>query len=500
MLVGPLLGLESDTNYTVCFLTDKDTTPPVLIIDGASVNTVEKVNETPHGIFWRGTFKIAVKSKAYFVSYQIEVSGETLVDYHGRSDWAFYVPAKNENPRIVYGSCNGFSTADLHQKTADPYILWERMADMHQETPFSLLTMGGDQVYADSIWTDVPSCREWKELSKSKKLKKSATQKLKRELDRFYEDLYIKRWQNKSMSLMLASIPSLMMWDDHDIFDGWGSYPEDLQGCETYQAIFSAAKKYFELFQIRSTKNTTLLSNKQAYYSFGVPFRRFYILGLDNRSQRTLSQIMHDDEHLTDTHWTRVISQLQNVEADNLLVMTGLPVVYRDLSAAESLFDFTPWQEELTDDIKDHWRAKEHQGERLRLIEHLLDCHKRRVSASQSVKKTVILSGDVHVACLGAIIDRRVPGAFETIHQIVSSGIVHPPPSAFDWAGISTISHDDNEFLYAEKTVETLIIQAVGADKYIRTRNFSYLVEGDDGHLWANWVCEMGRDAEYPLM
>lgn len=30
-------------------------------------------------------------------------------------------------------------------------------------------------------------------------------------------------------SLRLHSVPSLMMWDDHDIFDGWGSYETELQ-------------------------------------------------------------------------------------------------------------------------------------------------------------------------------------------------------------------------------------------------------------------------------
>jgi len=78
---------------------------------------------------------------------------------------------------------------------------------------------------------------------------------MKNQIDRFYDELYIKRWSNKSMSLIFASIPSVMMWDDHDIFDGWGSYPEDIQKCDVYKNIFSVAKKYFENFQIRTIHN-----------------------------------------------------------------------------------------------------------------------------------------------------------------------------------------------------------------------------------------------------
>ena len=59
---------------------------------------------------------------------------------------------------------------------------------------------------------------------------------------------------------MLATIPSIMMWDDHDIFDGWGSYPEDLQTCDVYPEIYKAAVRHFRLFQLRSTRNVTLLA------------------------------------------------------------------------------------------------------------------------------------------------------------------------------------------------------------------------------------------------
>ncbi len=29
-----------------------------------------------------------------------------------------------------------------------------------------------------------------------------------------------------------------MTWDDHDIFDGWGSYPPVMQNCEVFQAVW----------------------------------------------------------------------------------------------------------------------------------------------------------------------------------------------------------------------------------------------------------------------
>ena len=44
-----------------------------------------------------------------------------------------------------------------------------------------------------------------------------------------------------------------MTWDDHDIFDGWGSYPDTLQNCPVFQGCYQAAKRFYLLFQQHTT-------------------------------------------------------------------------------------------------------------------------------------------------------------------------------------------------------------------------------------------------------
>ena len=68
---------------------------------------------------------------------------------------------------------------------------------------------------------------------------------MRHQIEGFYEKLYLERWNIPVMSGIFASIPSVMMWDDHDIFDGWGSYPDDLQACDVYQAIFKSPSEKF---------------------------------------------------------------------------------------------------------------------------------------------------------------------------------------------------------------------------------------------------------------
>ncbi|HVL01299.1 MAG TPA: hypothetical protein VM553_15885, partial [Dongiaceae bacterium] len=282
------------------------------------------------------------------------------------------------------------------------------------------------------------------------------------------------------------------MWDDHDIFDGWGSYPEDLHNSPVFQAIFNTAKRYFELLQLRSRRNGSLLDRDGLHYAFAFQFRGYHILALDNRSERTLSQVMSRQQ------WDDVIAYLdKQAQQGDLLLLSAVPVVYRDFSFADTSLDVTPWDEELTDDLKDHWRAKEHQGERARLIMRLLDNVSQRQKNGNC--RTLILSGDVHIGCLGVINDWRNPQQTRKIHQVVSSGIVHPAPSRIAWYGIMAVTNDNTEHLNEDKSIEISMLKPYSSDQYLRTRNYVTLQEGSDKKLWLNWICESKDKPVYPL-
>lgn len=258
--VGPLLGLESEDRYTVCFVTDASVETTTVTIDGAGEYCADVVDTVPAGKFWRAEITITPPpDESCSVAYSVQAGDTIAQDIHDRSTWNFFVPASGESPRIAYASCNGFSSGELATKTDQPYVLWERMRKRHEEDPFALLLMGGDQLYADEIWSKVNELRKWRELNREDRRRRSASKLMREQIDRFYSDLYASRWSDEHMSLMLASVPSVMMWDDHDIFDGWGSYPDDLQQWPVYQAIFETASRYFELFQIRSSSNASLL-------------------------------------------------------------------------------------------------------------------------------------------------------------------------------------------------------------------------------------------------
>ena len=481
LALGPLLSVEDDNKYVICFLSKNDSDFSIFI-DKEEIKA-EKIGILKSGNFYRAEFEIKQSKKSKTITYNIlnNNTNSNTTDAFNRDSWSFYVPSSTEKPKFAYASCNGFSSPDLLAKTDEPYLLWDKLIEQHGNEPFSILIMGGDQVYADELWSKVKELEEWSRLNMNDKIKRKATKAMIRNLDTFYESLYIKKWSDEQMSLCLASIPTVMMRDDHDIFDGWGSYPQELLDCDVYQNIFKTAKKYFEIFQIRSLKNQTLLTKDRTHFSFALKFRNYHILGLDNRTQRSIYQVMGNDQ------WKDLNTYLdENILNDNLLVLSAVPVVYRDFSLTENLVDFTSWQEELTDDLKDHWRAKEHQGERMRLIMRLfMNIEKRKVSKRNT--RTVILSGDVHVGSLGVINDHKNQNK---IHQVVSSGIVHTPPTYIEWLGITAVTNDNNEYLNEDKTIETSMLTPIGSAKYLRVRNFVTLNEGSDEKLWINWICD----------
>ncbi len=56
--------------------------------------------------------------------------------------------------------------------------------------------------------------------------------------------MYAENWgRHPELKKALTSIPSLMMWDVHDIFDGAGSYPPLLHDSPMMMGLFLAAQK-----------------------------------------------------------------------------------------------------------------------------------------------------------------------------------------------------------------------------------------------------------------
>src|ERR671910_912597 len=176
---------------------------------------------------------------------------QRAVDYHiGGRQWRIHLPAIRGPLRIAFTACNGFEAERTGSHQPARNELWRRLTVEHASAPFHLLLHGGDQLYADSLWQEVPAMAAWQRLPARQRLSAPFTPEMAEAITDYYFSRYCWLWEQSELAAILPAILSLMMWDDHDIFDGWGSHDPEWQACATFRGIYAAAREQFALFQL----------------------------------------------------------------------------------------------------------------------------------------------------------------------------------------------------------------------------------------------------------
>jgi hypothetical protein len=493
--LGPVLSFRGShrSEWKVSVLTATELASPAPTLQwqtNTSTGPAAKVNAkllhafpqpNPTTQVWRFDFSIELTAGAQSVGYRIP-------DFEGA--WTFAVPARGAMPNMTYSSCNGFSSLKAMNDTKDPFALWRNLADAHRATPYHLMLMGGDQLYADSMFDEIGALHEWMALPHGEKIRRKFTQPMKEAVDRFYRDVYLKRWSQPDMALMLASIPSMMMWDDHDIFDGWGSYDPELQRCEVFQGLFATARKYFALYQLQlgeDEKHPAAIPG-QSTFNYAVNAGDLTVLALDMRSERSDAQVISSQSWKAIYDWIDVHAS----SVQHLFVMSSIPVVYPDFSVLEKALSVFPGRQELEDDLRDHWNSNPHKQERLRLIHRLFAVSKEKQC------RVTLLSGDVHVGALGIVRNERNGkdgSAVDVINQLTSSGIVHPAPPGMVLFFLEQMAGKE---LRDDRDIVSMMTEFPGTRHfYIGARNWLALEPDTGGRIWANWHVE---NEQYPFV
>ncbi|MEA2836915.1 MAG: hypothetical protein QOD89_1465 [Bradyrhizobium sp.] len=515
LLMGPVLSFRGcdDNNWNLTAVVVAKNGPGPLTAGGQPVQP-EILWEQKNGTAFRYTFAFPMGAAESTKTYRVD--GE---------DYDVHVPATGQAPRMAYASCNGFSSLKLMKQVDDNNYLWTTMARKHgladapaqtdgpevqQAAPYHLLLLGGDQVYADEMWETVPVMKDWAAKSWADGNKAKASDTMRKTLDTFFFDLYVKRWRQPEVARMMARVPSLAMWDDHDLTDGWGSYPPERQNSDVYGAIWNSAAKAFAVFQQHLDdgerrpgtigqagpdwwKQTATpdepTENRTGAFTFAYRIGGVSILAIDMRSQRT-----SESQVVGAVHWDEIyrwIDGLATADVVHLLVMSSIPVVYPGFDTLETLLRFVPGHQDLEDDLRDHWNSKPHKAERVRMIHNLLGLPRKQI-------RTTLLSGDVHVAALGIVESTRAEttagNAEAVINQLISSGIVHPGPGGVVVFALQHLFDSADEM---DRGIIGRMIQFPGSQaKFIGNRNYLSIepdVDVAKPRLWCNWLAEKER-------
>ncbi len=504
--LGPVvqfLGCQNGAwGVSVLVVADAADAPPSLTLSSPGLSVSRSSAAVPGQPCTAWRFDVAVPQTAVSqaVGYRI-----------GSQSFGFSVPPVNAMPSMAYASCNGFSSASLMKATPQPNALWARLGRLHTledrvdaQTfgPYHLLLLGGDQIYSDAMWDVLPDLHAWSQLDRPLRIAAPFSAAMQSALTAYYSGMYLQRWSQPDVAAALARIPSVMMWDDHDIMDGWGSYPTDMHSCPVFQGIFSVAKAAFELFQrqvMQPGAHAPATLAGQTAHNSGYRMGGAGLLALDMRSERApragdmdaTGGLLTAEQVMSDTSWRAVYQWLDTQEAagdmTHLFVMSSIPVVHPSFELLEKMLGIFPGQQELEDDLRDHWTSPPHKAERLRLIHRLLAASARGI-------RITLLSGDVHVAAIGVIESDRSNAAMSArvINQLTSSGIVHPPPPGvalfFLEQACQRIDQIDRGITGTMYEFPTTSHRMIGA------RNFLTLQPDSPGNpakrYWANWWAE----------
>jgi hypothetical protein len=207
-----------------------------------------------------------------------------------------------------------------------------------------------------------------------------------------------------------------MMWDDHDIFDGWGSHSQALQNCAVFRSVWAAAREQFALFQLAALPERLpdgFGDPNGGHFGWVFQVNDVGIIAPDLRSERTRYRVMGE------LGWRWFEKALERLSAcKQVFLVSSVPVVNLDLSLLERLVaPLPPGRHFYQDDLRDQWRSYQHRAEWQRLVTRLLDFSQRTKT------RVTILSGEIHLGALGV-----VTCAETQIYQLTASGIVHHPP------------------------------------------------------------------------
>lgn len=351
----------------------------------------------------------------------------------------FYTLSENTDDQIDFliMSCHNPTVAE--QDGFDGHAVWADIPQIiagESNRRVRLALLVGDQVYAD----------DWQE-----RLLAEPNEEARR---RLYLSVYRKFWSNIHYRRVMCSLPAVMMWDDHDITDGWGSRADSfVEGTSKFkpewQHLFEAASSAFSLMQ--ASRNPAPLS-KDPVDGFDCCFRigSWGFVLLDLRTHRNLMQ----HQMITPAQADRIRSWVDANKQEMHTLFIVSPVVFSHGSPVIEDFTVGIWPGimrgvdwlagkakwgkslqtkfgktlgDIRDDIKDSWGANANAAQADLILDYLFNLQ----NDPEHSLSIVVLSGDIHASGYANIYsnDPNHVGR-SSIPHITSSSVSYSP---FNW-------------------------------------------------------------------
>lgn len=391
---------DSRVNLAVLLLVPSTNPPPVLKTEEGTAAATSILTCDDRTAF-RYTFSLPLRADCWY-----EVDGARY-----EIDTSF-----DGDLRLAFVSCNGQEHGDRRRNRRERNALWKRLAEQHGRQPFHLLLHGGDQIYADELVDAHPLIRAWADArgADARRIRERPEDGLSDALRRAFFKRYAEVLSEPETAWVMARVPSLAMWDDHDICDGWGSMQEAKLDSVVGRTLFAAARESFLLFQLGASPGALpalCLDSAGDTLGWHARLPGLHIIAPDLRSERRPNRV------LGEAGWRALDAALSAVDSGRVLLLSSVPALGPRLSWVEAVMHLTSRMEKYEDDLRDQWQSRAHRAEWRRFLERLAEVHKNTDTP------VTVLSGEIHLATRGTFDTPPAP-----LHQLVASGIAHPEP------------------------------------------------------------------------
>jgi phosphodiesterase/alkaline phosphatase D-like protein len=418
-------------------------------------------------------------------------------------------------PEDGYGRQLDFLLMSCHhpetkkQDGFDGFAVWHQIPEIidgEQNANVRFAILAGDQIYADEIETQA--------------LKESDGRK-RQEL---YLSVYKNFWDNVDYRRVLCRVPAVLMWDDHDITDGWGSREDSFEAKDSsvfqpeWRNLFETAKEMFRIMQ--ASRNPEPLSKNFADgfdTCFKVGKAGFVVADLrSNRNIRQFNKICDGKKVWIGQIW--LPTQLDAIkkwvatnkkDLDTLFFVSsvvfshGAPLVEQYILKIwfwvidgvnwagrlhlwkKQLQKFNDKVGDLRDDINDSWGSAGNRKEADRALDFLFELE--NPPDGKNPLNVVILSGDIHTPGYSTIYSSNPSHKKKAIiPHIVATPVAYEP---FSWVGEAIFRHLTKVVALGEKKVYTSQVSHHFCYRnvvVVSLRNY----EEDESHLKVKYYLE----------
>lgn len=376
------------------------------------------------------------------------------------------------------------------------FAVWNQIPsiiDVDQNANVRFAILCGDQIYADDVETQVLN-----EPDPAKRRK-------------LYLDIYRRFWSSIEYRKVLCRLPAVLMWDDHDITDGWGSREDSFVDSDSavfkpeWQRLFASGREMFAVMQ--ASRNPQPLS-PNFENGFDTCFRigkaGFVLADLRSnrnvREKRVWSQAQVDairawvDANKHEMHTLFFVSSVvfshgaPKLESYLLRIWFRVLDIARFVARTRVLKKVVRWFDrtfgDLRDDINDSWGAEVNAAEADRVLDFLFEIE-NPPDGNHSLN-VIILSGDIHTPGYSTIYSAAEGLKKAVIPHIVATPVSYEP---FSWIGEAVFRHLTKVVALGKKGMYTSQVSHHFCYRnvvVVSLRNY----EADESHLKVKYYLE----------